>query len=205
MAEKHKTGLSGSHAPASSSGSHAPALSSGSHAPAGSTGSHAPAGSMGSHAPAGSMGSHAPAGTTGSLASAETIGPLLVPGPVPLVGVLWLESHQCNHFQEADDHHSLEGIRQEEGQPATSAAAKREDCITKPGQRIKTKMLSIHEKLDMEFHERKLMYLKEEHDLKMQILHVELAMKEEERNMKQQQYQCSSRSSTSSGSRYFHL
>ncbi|CDQ70718.1 unnamed protein product [Oncorhynchus mykiss] len=46
--------------------------------------------------------------------------------------------------------------------------------------------LSMHEKLTMEFNERKLMYLKEEHDMKMHILHVELSMKEEERNMKQQ-------------------
>ncbi|CAB1313593.1 unnamed protein product [Coregonus sp. 'balchen'] len=61
--------------------------------------------------------------------------------------------------------------------------------------------LSMHEKLAMAFHECKLMYLKKEHDMKMQILYVELAMEEEEeRNMKQQPYQCSSRTSTSSGS-----
>ena len=99
---------------------------------------------------------------------------------------------QCNHFLEADDHHSLEEIMQDEGQPTTSAAARREDCVR------------MHEKLTMEFHEHKLMYLKEEHDMKMQILHVVLVMKEE-RNRKQQQYQCSSQTSTSSESRYFHL
>ncbi|KAK6308726.1 hypothetical protein J4Q44_G00201890 [Coregonus suidteri] len=106
---------------------------------------------------------------------------------------------------EADDHHCLVGIRQDEGQPTTSAAARREDWVTNPGRRTKTKRLSMCDKLAMEFNERKLMYLKEEHDMKMQIINVELAMKEEERNRKQQQYQCSSRTSTSSGSRYFHL
>ncbi|CAB1311880.1 unnamed protein product [Coregonus sp. 'balchen'] len=99
----------------------------------------------------------------------------------------------------------LEGIRPGEGQPATYAAARRKDCVTNPGRRTKTNRLSMHEELAMEFHERKLMYLKEDHDVKMQIINVELAMKEEERNMKQQQYQCSSQISTSLGSRYFHL
>lgn len=37
----------------------------------------------------------------------------------------------------------------------------------------------MHEKLAMEFHEHKLKYLKDEHEMKMKILHVELAMKEE--------------------------
>ncbi|CAB1344783.1 unnamed protein product, partial [Coregonus sp. 'balchen'] len=106
---------------------------------------------------------------------------------------------------EADDHHSLEGIRQDEGQPATSAAARREDCVTNPGWRTKTKRLSMQEKLAMEFPEHKLMYLKKEHDMKTRILHVELAMKKEERNRKHQQYKCFSRNSTSLGSRYFHL
>ncbi|CAB1343172.1 unnamed protein product [Coregonus sp. 'balchen'] len=55
-------------------------------------------------------------------------------------------------------------------------SARREDCVTNQGRRTKTKRLSMHEKLAMEFHERKLMYLKEEHVMKMQILHVELAM-----------------------------
>ncbi|CAB1337869.1 unnamed protein product, partial [Coregonus sp. 'balchen'] len=89
----------------------------------------------------------------------------------------------------ADDHHSLEGIRQDECQPATSAATRREDYVTNPGRKTKTNRLSMHEKLAMEFNERKLVYLKEDHAMKMQILHVELAMKEEERNMMQQQYQ----------------
>ncbi|CAB1332578.1 unnamed protein product, partial [Coregonus sp. 'balchen'] len=70
-------------------------------------------------------------------------------------------------LEEADDHHSLDGIRQDEGQPTTSAAARREDCVTKPGRRTKTKRLCMHEKLAMEFHEHKLMYLKEEPDMKM--------------------------------------
>ncbi|CAB1313479.1 unnamed protein product, partial [Coregonus sp. 'balchen'] len=100
-----------------------------------------------------------------------------------------------------DDH-----LDSSDGRPFQSSfAARREDCVTTPGWRTKRKRLSMHEKLPMEFHERKLMYLKEEHDMTMQILHVELAMKEEERNRKQQQYQCSSQTSTSSGSRYFYL
>lgn len=93
----------------------------------------------------------------------------------------------------------LEGIRQDEGQPATFAAARREDCVTNPGQRTKTKRLSMHEKLAMEFHERRLMHLKEGHNMKIHILPVELAIKEEG-NMKQHQYQCSSQTSTSLGS-----
>ncbi|CAB1332257.1 unnamed protein product [Coregonus sp. 'balchen'] len=79
----------------------------------------------------------------------------------------------------ADDHHCLVGIRQDEGQPTTSAAARREDWVTNLGRRTKTKRLSMCDKLAMEFNERKLMYLKEEHDMKMQIIYVELAMKEE--------------------------
>ncbi|CAB1322550.1 unnamed protein product [Coregonus sp. 'balchen'] len=46
------------------------------------------------------------------------------------------------------------------GQPDTSTAARREDCVTNPGRRTKTKRLSMQEKLAMEFHERKLMYFK---------------------------------------------
>lgn len=49
--------------------------------------------------------------------------------------------------------------------------------------------MTIHEKLAIEFHERKLQYLKEEHEVKMKILHLELSMKE--RDMKQQQCQLS--------------
>ncbi|CAB1325701.1 unnamed protein product [Coregonus sp. 'balchen'] len=70
-----------------------------------------------------------------------------------------LDSLDGGPFQfsfEADDHHSLEGIREDEGQPATSAAARRKDCVTNPGWRTKTKRLSMHEKLAMEFHVRKL-------------------------------------------------
>uniref|UniRef100_A0A4W5KUZ9 Uncharacterized protein n=1 Tax=Hucho hucho TaxID=62062 RepID=A0A4W5KUZ9_9TELE len=101
-------GLIGSHASAGSTGSHASAGSTGSYASAGSTGSHASAGSTGSHASvgligsyasadatrefsAGSSGSHASTGLSGFCASAEANSPLLIPGIVPLVGVLRLE------------------------------------------------------------------------------------------------------------------
>ncbi|CAB1340204.1 unnamed protein product [Coregonus sp. 'balchen'] len=43
------------------------------------------------------------------------------------------------------------GITQYEGQPATSTAARREDCVTNQGWRTKTKRLSMHEKLPWYF------------------------------------------------------
>ncbi|XP_045929983.1 myb/SANT-like DNA-binding domain-containing protein 3 [Micropterus dolomieu] len=104
-----------------------------------------------------------------------------------------------------DDHQSLEVLRQDESQPTTAAAAWREDGVTNSGQMRRTKRLTMYEKLSMEFHEHKVKYLKDEHEIKMKILHVDLAMKEEERNMKQQQCQCSTETSTSSGSRYLNL
>ncbi|CAB1326022.1 unnamed protein product [Coregonus sp. 'balchen'] len=51
------------------------------------------------------------------------------------------------------------GIRQDKGQPGGK-------IVTNPGRRTKTKRLSMHEKLAMEIHECKLMYLTEEHDMK---------------------------------------
>lgn len=117
-----------------------------------------------------------------------------------------LDSSDGAPFQSSfDDHQSLEVLRQDESQPTTAAAAWREDGVTNSGQMRRTKRLTMHEKLAMEFHEHKLKYLKDEHEIKMKILHVELAMKEEERNMKQQQYQCSTETSTSSGSRHLNL
>ena len=53
---------------------------------------------------------------------------------------------QYNHLLVADDHHSLEGVRQDEGQPATSAAARREDCVINPGLG-----LSMYEKAEYAF------------------------------------------------------
>ena len=58
-----------------------------------------------------------------------------------------------------------------------------------PGSTARVKRLTFHEKLALEFHERKMQYLKEEHELKMRILQVELSVKEMERDMKQQQLQ----------------
>lgn len=92
---------------------------------------------------------------------------------------------QRNHFLEGDDPHSLESIRPEEGQPATSAADRKKDCVTNLGRSTKTNKLTMHEKLTMEFCERKPTYLKEDHDVKLQIINVELAMKKEETNMNQ--------------------
>jgi hypothetical protein len=58
----------------------------------------------------------------------------------------------------------------------------------------------MHEKLTMEFNELKLIYLKEEHVMKMQICYVELVPREEERNMKQHQYQCQGTSGSTGSS-----
>ncbi|KAM9551149.1 uncharacterized protein ACWYII_026801 [Salvelinus alpinus] len=84
-----------------SSGSHASAGYSGSHASAGLLDSHASAGSSSSYSSAGSSGPHASAGSSGFRASAKVTGPLLIPGIVPVVGVLRLEvievlKHQPN-------------------------------------------------------------------------------------------------------------
>ncbi|KAJ7992472.1 hypothetical protein DPEC_G00278900 [Dallia pectoralis] len=103
-----------------------------------------------------------------------------------------------------DDHQSSETLSRDEGRSTTSAVGTREDGITIPGQRTRTKRLTIHEKLAMEFHEHKIKYLKDEHEMKMRILNAELAMKEV-RKIKQQQYQCATETSTSSGSQYFEL
>ncbi|KAK2868836.1 hypothetical protein Q7C36_000707 [Tachysurus vachellii] len=84
-----------------------------------------------------------------------------------------------------DDHVSLEGPREGTCQPTTSEAARREDGVANLGR--KPKRQTIQEKLTMDYHEHKLKYLKEEHEIKMKIFNIELALKEEERNMKQQQ------------------
>uniref|UniRef100_A0A3B4ZP87 Regulatory protein zeste n=1 Tax=Stegastes partitus TaxID=144197 RepID=A0A3B4ZP87_9TELE len=73
-----------------------------------------------------------------------------------------------------------------EYQPSTPVAAAA--TISNPGSGPRGKRLTIHEKLAIEFHECKLQYLKEEHELKMKILHVELSNKKVERAMKQQQF-----------------
>ncbi|KAJ8007918.1 hypothetical protein DPEC_G00099170 [Dallia pectoralis] len=83
----------------------------------------------------------------------------------------------------SDDPQWLEVLRQDESQPTTAAAAWRKDAVTKSAQMRRTQRMTMHEKLAIEFHEHKLKYLKDEHEMKMKILHVELAIKEEERNM----------------------
>ncbi|KAK2819649.1 hypothetical protein Q7C36_021295 [Tachysurus vachellii] len=85
-----------------------------------------------------------------------------------------------------DDHISLESPREGTCQPTTSEAARREDGVANLGRK------TIHETLAMDYDEHKLKYLKEEHEIKMKFPHIELVMKEEERNMKQQQMLSSS-------------
>ena len=62
-----------------------------------------------------------------------------------------------------------------EPEPSTSAMAPLGDEAATIQQR--PKKITMHEKLAREFHERKIEYLKEEHEMKMRILEVELDMK----------------------------
>lgn len=73
--------------------------------------------------------------------------------------------------------------------PVSCSSISQHPAVSNPGSRSRGKRMTIHEKLAIEFHERKLQYLKEEHEVKMKILHLELSMKE--RDMKQQQCQLS--------------
>ncbi|XP_051958198.1 uncharacterized protein LOC127626457 [Xyrauchen texanus] len=73
--------------------------------------------------------------------------------------------------------------------PVSCSSISQHPAVSNPGSRSRGKRMTIHEKLAIEFHERKLQYLKEEHEVKMKILHLDLSMKE--RDMKQQQCQLS--------------
>ncbi|KAA0722971.1 hypothetical protein E1301_Tti015643 [Triplophysa tibetana] len=73
--------------------------------------------------------------------------------------------------------------------PVSCSSISPDPAVSNPGSRSRGKTMTIHEKLSIEFHESRLQYLKEEHEVKMKILHLELSMKE--RDMKQQQCQLS--------------
>lgn len=77
----------------------------------------------------------------------------------------------------------------EPGQKKLTSAPVAAASICNPGSTSRVKRLTIHEKLAVEFHERKMQYLKDEHELKMKILQVELSVKEMERDTIQRQQQ----------------
>ncbi|MBN3289414.1 MSD3 protein, partial [Polypterus senegalus] len=134
----------------------------------------------------------------------KTGGGLPVPPDTEELGDLLagiIESQQPLEGIPDDDHLDSSGNSQEaqmnpsaastnmQQHPVSCGSISQHPAVSNPGSRSRGKRMTIHEKLAIEFHECKLKYLKEEHEVKMKILHLELSMKE--REMKQQQCQLS--------------
>ncbi|KAI2649356.1 Myb/SANT-like DNA-binding domain-containing protein 3 [Labeo rohita] len=95
----------------------------------------------------------------------------------------------AENSQDAQMNPAAASTNMQQQHPVSCSSISQHPAVSNPGSRSRGKRMTIHEKLAIEFHERKLQYLKEEHEVKMKILHLELSMKE--RDMKQQQCQLS--------------